>query len=118
MNDIQITGTIFNVREFKNKKMFRLGFYNGKNAKGEFNTNGYIDCKTHNNTEIKEKIEERTRVCVKGFLACDYWEHQGKKYSQLNIVANEVDKDYSKQTKPNIDKQWDEADPSDEYIPF
>ena len=115
MNDIQLTGTVFNVKDFNGRKTFRLGFYNGKNDKGEFNTNGYIDCKTTSKTNVEVNLADRTKVAVKGFLACDYWEHQGKKYSQLNIVASSVEPDYSKPVKQ--DDGWGEP-VSNDGIPF
>lgn len=116
MNDIQINGTVFNVKDYNGKKAFRLGFYNGKNAKGEYNQNGYIDCKTTSKTEVSVNIVDRAKVAIKGFLACDYWEHQGKKYSQLTIVANSVEPDFSQKK----DDLWGEpvVKIDDDTIPF
>jgi hypothetical protein len=119
MNDIELAGTAFNVKEINGKKTFRIGFYNGKNAKGEFNPSGYIDCKTTKNTAVNVDIADRAKVAVKGFLACDYWEYQGKKYSQLTIVASSVDKDRRFETSV-MDKAWGEpvVKIADDEIPF
>lgn len=117
MNDIQLNGTVFNTKEFNGRKTFRLGFYNGKNAKGEFNPSGYIDCKTTNSTVIRDvNFVDREKIVVKGFLACDYWEYQGKKYSQLAIVAGEITPDFGKPQKK--DDGWGENVIQDDQIPF
>lgn len=126
MNNIQINGTIFNPKEVGGKKMFRLAFYNGKNANGDFNKDGYIDCKVTNKTVVNDVIfTDREKVELQGFLTCDYWEYQGKKYSQLTIVVNEIGRDYGKKKQEpqrQIDKEWDDApvvdDLPNDFVPF
>lgn len=118
MNDIQISGTIFSPREFGKKKMFRLAFYNGKTPSGDYKKDGYIDCKITSVTKINNvEIKELERVELQGYLTCDYWEYQGKKYSQLTIVVNEIGKDYKKkQQDESRYKEWDLTEVPEEKL--
>ena len=112
MNDIKISGTVFNAKQNGKITTFRLSFYNGKDKTGAYNPNGFIECKVFDNVEFKDK----ERVEVNGYLACDYWEYQGKKYSQLTIVANSVEPDFSQKK----DDLWGEpvVKIDDDTIPF
>ena len=110
MNEITLKGTVFNAKQNGKLTTFRLSFYNGKDKNGAYNPNGFIECKYFDNITFKDK----ERIVVKGYLACDYWEYQGKKYSQLCIKVTEIERD----DKPVMDKAWGENVIQDDGIPF
>jgi hypothetical protein len=110
MNEIKLSGTVFNAKQNGKLTTFRLSFYNGKNKSGEFNPNGFIDCKCFDAVEFKDK----EKVEVIGYLACDYWEYQGKKYSQLTIKVNEINRN----SKPKADAWIEESLHTVDEIPF
>lgn len=111
MNEIKINGTVFNAKQNGKVTTFRLSFYNGKNKNGEFNPNGFIDCKYFDEVTFKDK----ERVELTGYLAQDYWEYNGKKYSQLIIKVTDIAR-AGQQSK--IDVWVNEALKSDDTIPF
>lgn len=114
MNEITLKGTVFNAKQNGKLTTFRLSFYNGKDKNGAYNPNGFIECKYFDNITFKDK----ERIVVKGYLACDYWEYQGKKYSQLCIKINEISREGNKDTSV-MDAAWNEAKPvADDEIPF
>lgn len=115
MNEIKISGTVFNAKQTGKMTTFRLSFYNGKDKAGAYNPNGFIECKVFDNVEFKDK----ERIEITGYLACDYWEYQGKKYSQLCIKVNEIIR--GNKEKPVMDVAWGEnvVKPDDDCsIPF
>lgn len=115
MNEIRIKGTVFNAKQNGKITTFRLSFYNGKDKTGAYNPNGFIECKYFDNITFKDK----ERIEIVGYLACDYWEYQGKKYSQLCIKVNEIQRGEKKDDTPVMDTAWNEAKPvADDEIPF
>ena len=117
MNEIKLKGTVFNAKQSGKVTTFRLSFYNGKDKAGAYNPNGFIECKVFENVEFKDK----ERIVVVGYLAQDYWEYQGKKYSQLCIKVNEIQRGEKKDETPVMDVAWGDsvAKPDDGCsIPF
>lgn len=111
MNEITLKGTVFNAKQNGKVTTFRLSFYNGKDKDGKYNPNGFIECKYFENATFKDK----ERLTVKGYLACDYWVYQGKKYSQLCIKINELIRD----DKAVMDTAWgDNVIDDGSNIPF
>ena len=115
MNEITLKGTVFNAKQ--NGKV--TTFYNGKDKEGKYNPNGFIECKYFENATFKDK----ERLTVKGYLACDYWVYQGKKYSQLCIKVNELIRDGDKKSDDleKLEEEWNKPvydELEDDGIPF
>lgn len=119
MNEIRIKGTVFNAKQNGKITTFRLSFYNGKDKTGAYNPNGFIECKCFDNITFKDK----ERIEITGYLACDYWEYQGKKYSQLCIKVNEIIRGENKKSDnlEKLEEEWNKPvddELEDDGIPF
>lgn len=139
MNEIILKGTVFNAKQLGILTKFRLSFYNGKNKNKDFNPNGYIECKCFENVTFGDK----EKIIAVGCLRNDYWEYQGKKYSQLCVLVDklirgddmkEFEEEYKKkhqkdnqedgqddaqyESNPIMDNLWGESVIQDDGIPF
>jgi hypothetical protein len=120
MNEIRLKGTVFSAKQTGKMTTFRLSFYNGKDKEGNYNPNGFIECKCFENVTFSDK----ERIEVVGYLACDYWEYQGKKYSQLVIKVSEIIRGEKKEPDrlEKLEEAWNEPQEeetlSDDEIPF
>lgn len=89
MNRVEITGKIYNIKESttttgKSVTRFGLSIYNGKDKNGK-SQYGFVDCKYFGRITPSELLKD-----IVGRLTIDSWEKDGKKFSKVEILVEEI----------------------------
>ena len=107
MNELKLRGKVCAVKSYEWGSRFSLNFYAGKDQSGKAQY-AFIDCKTFKTTPIDREIVE-----ADGWLTYEKFQHNGKDYSRLVYVVN----DMQPYKKP---ENYSEVEPVtlDDEIPF
>lgn len=110
MNKVEITGKIYNIKETttsngKTISRFGLSIYNGKDKNGK-SQYGFVDCKYFGRVTPSDLLKD-----VVGRLTIDLWEKDGKKFSKVEILVEEVkESDLFTKVAPQQKKEDDSFD--------
>ena len=110
MNKVEITGRIYNIKETttttgKTVSRFGLSIYNGKDKNGKTQY-GFVDCKYFGRVTPSELLKD-----VVGRLTIDSWEKDGKKFSKVEILVEEIkESDLFTKVAPQPKKEDDSFD--------
>lgn len=102
MNEIKLSGTVYNFRKFEKINMFSLRFYAGKDKEGK-SLSGFCPCKT------KLDLIDGQEINAKGWMGFYSYEKDGKKIEKVcfwvkELIFSEEKKIENPQPKPVIDE--------------
>lgn len=108
MNEIKLSGKVYNFKKLERINVFSLRFYAGKDKEGK-GTNGFCRCKT------KLDLTDGQEINAVGWMGYDSYEKDGKKIENVCFWV----KDLTFEEKP--EKKIESSQPKDELddtIPF